>query len=160
VQRGRLPSRSGANWPARRPQHLPCARYFGKPSRKPKAGSLAVLHCSTMPTTPGRFLCGDSQGVFSLMSDAWTADLARGATTRDPLRGRTARTDHDKTVEAEGGARGLEGSSSEVVRDTGTTGTTSSATCCTGISVANSASNCPCATNWQMRQLSAPSRRD
>jgi hypothetical protein len=118
--------------------------------------------CCTAPRCRPRpdVFSAATSGVFSLMSDAWTADLARGATTRDHLRGRTARTDHDKTVEAEGGARGLEGSSSEVLRDTGTTGTTSSATCCTGISVANSASNCPCATNWQMRQLSAPSRRD
>lgn len=54
-------------------------------------------------------------GVFSLMSHAQRADLAREASARDRGRERISRADHDKAAEAKGGARGLEGSSGEVV---------------------------------------------
>ena len=76
------------------------------------------------------------------------------------IRGGIARADHDKVVALDGGARGLEGSWSDGVPPAGRTDTTSSATLSIGIAVENSTGSCPCTTNWQIRQLSAASRRD
>ena len=90
-------------------------------------------------------------------------DPESGLTVRRAACDRNAqwwRPDHDKVETAAGGARGLDGSGRGGVWVAGRSGAIRSEISWTERPEASSTRNCPCATNWQIRQLSAASRGD